>query len=113
MIHWPIWRPPGGEPMRTPPTRRQASVRSGPSIQGIGVCSRLQIQPATAATASPAPPRRHCCAIGDDHFPMQNREKIAPSRSSAVNSPVIADSAACAPRSSSAKSSSAAGDVLR
>ena len=31
------------------------------------------------------------CAIGDDHLPMQNREKIAPSRSSAVNSPVIAD----------------------
>ncbi len=36
------------------------------------------------------------------YFPMQNREKITPSRSSAVNSPVIDDSAFCASRSSSA-----------
>ncbi len=36
------------------------------------------------------------------YLPMQNREKITPSRSSAVNSPVIDASAFCASRSSSA-----------
>ncbi len=43
------------------------------------------------------------------YFPMQNLPKISPSRSSAVNSPVIAASAFCAPRNSSAKSSIAGG----
>ena len=36
------------------------------------------------------------------HFPMQNLEKITPSRSSAVNSPVIDASATCASRNASA-----------
>ena len=42
------------------------------------------------------------------HLPMQKREKISPSRSSALNSPVISPSAFCASRSSSASRSSAA-----
>src|SRR5262245_18123261 len=39
------------------------------------------------------------------HLPMQKREKISPSRSSATTSPVIAPSATWASRSSSAKNS--------
>ena len=42
-------------------------------------------------------------------FADAETRKITPSRSSAVNSPVIAASACCAPRSSSAKSSSGGG----
>src|SRR5690606_17913336 len=41
------------------------------------------------------------------HLPMQKREKITPSRSSAVNSPVISLMQSCARRNSSANSSSA------
>ena len=40
------------------------------------------------------------------YLPMQNRPKIMPSRSSAVNSPVIRESASCARRRSSAANSS-------
>src|SRR5512132_1569754 len=39
------------------------------------------------------------------YFPMQKREKISPSRSSDVNSPVIDENASWAARSSSANSS--------
>ena len=46
------------------------------------------------------------CSGALTYLPMQKREKITPSRSSAVNSPVIADSARCASASSSANSSS-------
>ena len=41
------------------------------------------------------------------YLPMQKLEKITPSRSSEVNSPVISLSAFCARRSSSASKSSA------
>ena len=47
------------------------------------------------------------------YLPMQKREKISPSRSSAENSPVIAASAFCASRNSSAKSSSGGGMARR
>src|SRR5690606_7181773 len=40
------------------------------------------------------------------HFPIQKLEKISPSRSSLVNCPVMAPSASCARRSSSANKSS-------
>ena len=43
----------------------------------------------------------------DAHFPMQKLPKIAPSKSSLVNSPVISPSARCASRRSSANSSNA------
>ena len=43
---------------------------------------------------------------------MQKREKISPSRSSAVNSPVIDENACCAARNSSAKSSIGGGSRL-
>lgn len=41
------------------------------------------------------------------YFPMQKRLKMTPSKSSAVNSPVISPSDCCARRNSSANSSSA------
>ena len=41
----------------------------------------------------------------ENHFPMQKLPKIAPSKSSLVNSPVISPSARCASRRSSANSS--------
>src|SRR5437867_10637078 len=69
MIHWPTWRPPGGDPIRTPATRKNASVTSGPSIHGIGVWIRLQIHPASPPTATPALPcsqRARGRAIIDD-----------------------------------------------
>ena len=40
--------------------------------------------------------------IGAAYLPIQNREKISPNKSSALNSPVMAPSACCASRSSSA-----------
>ena len=88
MIHCPVWRPPGAAPhVRRPATRSAASENSGPSIHGIGVPS--------GCTASP-PPRRWrgppatSTGVASLHLPMQKREKMTPSRSSAVNSPVIA-----------------------
>src|SRR5690554_2667082 len=50
-----------------------------------------------------------CVAIKslEPHFPIQKLPNISPSRSSALNSPVISPSACCASRRSSARSSPA------
>ena len=104
MIHWPTWRP--ARRRRDGERPRRAGARcekSGPSIHGIGVAIRAKAKPAPAPIASPADPSEQPRPF---HLPMQKREKITPSRSSAVNSPVIAESAVCASRSSSARSSS-------
>ncbi len=104
MIHWPTWRPPGGAATGMPATRSSASTSSGPSIHGIGVPTRANAN--RPRTRRSRVPRANSTAARPLHLPMQKREKMTPSRSSAVNSPVIAASAFCASRSSSATSSS-------
>ena len=71
-------------------------------------------EPQVAAFKAARRPRpRRCCRRSGrrpektgrarrTYLPMQKRPKISPSRSSAVNSPVIAPSAFCAARNSSA-----------
>src|SRR3954468_18189458 len=58
MIHCPACRPPRGAETRRPATRSTASVKRGPSIQGIGVPMRAHNQPAAAPMLMPtsAPP---------------------------------------------------------
>ena len=41
ITHCPNCRAPGGASIRAPSTRNTASATNGPSIEGIGVCSRL------------------------------------------------------------------------